>query len=124
MVPNFWVQSLFIAVILLTFGLPLRLALVWNWREKLNASWSTILPKAGVRIRADSKCLGVGETSMPWDAVHLEAVELRSLWQPRINPKYRVDQLRLVMSKGQLVLDVRLIENGQEVVDTICDNLV
>jgi len=122
--PHFWIQSLFIAVIGLAFGLALGFAQVWSWREKLNTAWSTMLPGAGARIWVDSKCLSVGETSVPWDDVHLEAVELRYLWRPRIDPKYSIDQLRLAMSKGPLVLDMRLIENGQEVIDTICDNLV
>jgi hypothetical protein len=61
---------------------------------------------------------------VPWNDVRLEAVELQYLWRPRINPKYRVDQLRLATSRGALVLDIRLIENGREVIDTICGNLV
>ena len=122
-VPHFWIQSLFITVIGLAFSVSLGLAGVWNWRENLNAVRSTMLPEAGARIRADSRCLTVGITSVPWSGVRLEAVELRYLWQPRINPKYRVDQLRLATNQGQLVLDVRLIENGQEVLDTICDRL-
>lgn len=123
-VPNFWVQSVFIGVIVLTFGLPVRLAQVLSWREKLGTAWSAMLPEAGTSIRVDSKHFTVGETAVPWGDVRLEAVELRSLWQPRIDPKYRIDQLRLATSRGLLLLDVRLIENGQEVIDTICDNLV
>ena len=83
-----------------------------------------MLPDVAAPIRVDSKCLTVGATSVPWSDVRLEAVELRYLWQPRINPIYRIDQLRLSMDKKSLVLDVQLIENGQEVIDTICDKLV
>jgi hypothetical protein len=56
-------------------------------------------------------------------ALALEAVELRYLWQPRIDPKFRVDQLRLATGKGSLLLDVRMIENGQGVIDAICGKL-
>ena len=123
-IPNFWIQSIFIAVILLAFGLPLRLVEVSNWRDKLSGAWSAMLPEAGAVIRADSECLTIGALAVPWDDVRLEAVELQYLWRPRINPKYRVDQLRLATSRGALALDVRLIENGREVIDTICGNLV
>lgn len=123
-IPQFWIQSLFIAVIVLAFGLPIRLAQLWNWREQLRAAEPARLPEAGASIRVDADNLTVGATSLPWTEVRLEAAELRYLWQPRIAPIYRVDQLRLATGKGLLLFDARLIENGREVLDTICDKLV
>ncbi len=122
-VPNFWVQSLFIAVILLTFGVSVRLAEALSWRRKISHV-AGMLPKAETLIRADRDFLTVGTTSVPWDDLALEAVELRYLWRPRLFPKYCIDQLRLTTSKGPLMLDVRLIENGREVIDAICGKLV
>ncbi len=122
--PNFWIQSLLIAVLLLTFAVPIRLVQVWSWRDKLNAVGAAMLPEAGVSIRVDAKSLTVGAMSAPWGDVRLEALEGQWLWRPRIFPKFRIDQLRLATGKESLVLDARLIENGQEVVDTICDKLV
>ena len=122
-VPHFWIQSLFIAVIGLTFSVSLAFAAIWGWREKIRTAWSTMLPEVGSPIRVDSKCLTVGGTSILWRDVRLKAVEVRYLWQPRINPIYRVNQLQLATTVGPLVLDVRLIKNGQEVIDTICDKL-
>jgi len=122
--PGFWIQSLFIGTIGLAIGVALAFASAWNWRQKLITAGSMMLPDVAAPIRVDSKCLTVGATSVPWSDVRLEAVELRYLWQPRINPIYRIDQLRLSMDKKSLVLDVQLIENGQEVIDTICDKLV
>lgn len=122
--PDFWIQSLFIAAIGLAIGVPLAFASVWNWREKIRTTWSTMLPDIAAPIHVDSECLTVGATSAPWSDVRLVAVELRYLWQPRINPIYRIDQLRLAMDRTLLVLDVCLIENGQEVLDTVCDKLV
>lgn len=123
-IPHFWIQSLFIAVIGLAFGLPLQLIRYWDWRDKLNTAWSAMLPEVGALIRVDPQNLTIGKTSIPWSDVRLEAVELRYLWKPRIYPTYSVDQLRLATNKGLLVLDVRLIDNGREVIDTICNNFV
>jgi hypothetical protein len=107
---------------LLAFGVPLRLAELWSWSQKLKDA--TMLPKAQMLIRADREYLTVGATSVPWRDVRLEAVELRYLWRLRLFPKYRIDQLHLATGNGPLVLDVRLIENGREVLDTICGKLV
>jgi hypothetical protein len=121
--PGLWIQGLFIATIGLALGVPLVFAGVWNWREQMKANWSPMLPEVAAPIRVDAKCLTVGATAVPWRDVRLEAAELRYLWQPRIHPIYRVDQVRLAIDKTALVLDVRLIENGQDVIDTICDHL-
>jgi hypothetical protein len=124
-VPHFWIQSLFIAAVSIGVLWPLEFADFWNWRENLRTVWSTMLPEAGTPIAADSKCLTVGATSVPWSDLRLEAAELRGVWafSVALPQTYRVDQLRLVMGKGSFVLDVCLIKNGQEVVDTICDKL-
>jgi hypothetical protein len=123
-IADFWIQSILIAVLLLTIGLAPRFAVVSNWRNRLRGA-SSMLPEAGAPIRADSEHLTVGAITVPWSDVRLEAVDVR--WVPLgywINPRYRVAQLRLATGTGSLVLDVRLIENGREVIDTICGHLV
>lgn len=121
---NFWIQSIFIVML----GWIARLPLLYGfrtWRDKLRASWSTMLPAAASPIRADSSCLTVGDMSVPWADVRLEAVELGVPWfaASLIISKRSVDQLRLAAGKGSLVLDVRLIRNGRAVIDTICGKL-
>ena len=122
--PDLWLAAIFISVLALLFGLPLGTMTVWNWREQIMAAGLAMLPAAKAAIRVDEKSLTVGAISVPWADVGLEGIELDYLWRPRINPKHRVGQLRLATSKGHLLLDRRLIENGQEVVDAICGNLV
>ena len=124
-VPHFWIQSLFIVAISIGVLWPLEFADFWNWREKSRTVWSTMLPEAGTPIAADSKCLTIGATSVPWSDIRLEAAELRGVWAFSVvlPQTYRVDQLRLVMGKGSFVLDVSLIKNGQEVVNSICGKL-
>lgn len=123
--PESWIQAVFSAVMLLAFGLPWWFAGLWGWREKLRTVWSAMLPKAGTRIAADAGHLTIGETAVPWNDVRLEGVEVRDLFfTTRWWWRFSVDQLRLITSKGHYALDRRLIENGQEIIDTICSRLI
>lgn len=63
--PELWIAMVFIAVILLTFGLPLRLVKVSRWRDDLRGAWSAMQPEAGALIRVDSEHLTVGAGSVP-----------------------------------------------------------
>ena len=121
-IPDFWIQSIMIAVIFLAIALSVRFASLWNWREKVRHEWSA-MPAGGASIEANSERLTVGATALPWADIRLDGAKLEYLWTPRINPKYRVLQLRLATPQGPLVLDVALIRNGREVIDTICGYL-
>jgi hypothetical protein len=122
--PGFYIESILLVAIALFAALPSALSRFLTWRAKLDAS-STALPMAGARLLVDSKYLTVGERSIPWHDLGLEAVETRAhpflCW---IVPYFLVDLLRLTSSKGPIVLDVCLIKNGQAVIDAVCDNIV
>jgi len=121
---DLWPALLFVSVVALAFGSAVRFTQIWNWREKLNRAGQAVPAEAGVPIRIAADQLTVGSKSFTVADLKLETVDAQMLWRPRIFPSFRINQIGLATSSGPLVLDVRLIKNGQPVVDTLCDKLM
>jgi hypothetical protein len=104
----------------------IRIAHSLEWSRGI-AQHLAPLPPPGTLVQvAGESGLTVGTTQTPWDALRIEAVELRMFSVPTnfYRTRYRVDRMTLATPAGTVVLDPIAIERGQAIVDTIWRHLV